>query len=150
MRKLLSFLGLVMTITLYGQSTNHGKIRITIASEKSAVLENATVELIKTKDSSLVKVAITHKNGIAEFEKIPFGSYLLKASMVNYAVQYSAPLELSAVQSDINSPTLSLQPQAAQLAGVTVTGKKPFIQKLSDRLIVNVENSIVNYRLHHI
>ena len=83
-------------------------------------------------------------NGFAEFEKIAFGSYLLKASMINYAVQYSSPLELSASVSDVTVPTLSLQPQATQLAGVTVTGKKPFIQKLNDRLIVNVENSIVN------
>ena len=41
--------------------------------KKPVALENATVELIKAKDSSLVKVAITDKNGIAEFEKISFG-----------------------------------------------------------------------------
>ena len=144
MRKLLFFLSIVATITSYSQSTNHGKIRIAITNEKSAALENATIELLKAMDSSLVKVAITDKNGVADFEKISFGSYLLKASMVNYSVQYSSPVELSASQSDISMSTLSLQPQPAQLAGVTVTGKKPFIQKLSDRLIVNVENSIVN------
>ena len=94
MRKLLFFLGIVVTATSYAQSTNHGKIRIAITNEKSTVMENATVELIKTRDSSLVKVAITDKNGVAEFEKISFGSYLLKASMVNYAVQYSSPVEL--------------------------------------------------------
>lgn len=144
MRKLFFFLGIVITTTAYTQSTNHGKIRVSVTNEKLAIVENATVELIKAKDSSLVKVAITDNKGVAEFEKISYGFYLLKASMVNYAVQYSSSIELSASQPDITLSTLSLQPQPAQLAGVTVTGKKPFIQKLSDRLVVNVENSIVN------
>lgn len=37
-----------------------------------------------------------------------------------------------------------LQPATSQLGGVTVTARKPFIQKLSDRIVVNVENSNVS------
>ncbi|MGZ8509548.1 MAG: outer membrane beta-barrel protein [Chitinophagaceae bacterium] len=135
---------LMSTAALNAQSPGQGKIKIAITNEKASVLENATVELLKVKDSSLVKVAITDSKGIAEFEKIPFGSYLVKASNVNYSTQYSPVTELSALQPDISLTGLSLQPQATQLSGVTVTSKKPFIQKLSDRLVVNVENSIVN------
>ncbi|MGZ5219176.1 MAG: TonB-dependent receptor, partial [Chitinophagaceae bacterium] len=135
---------LISTAALNAQSPGQGKIKIAITNEKASVLENATVELLKVKDSSLVKVAITDSKGIAEFEKIPFGSYLVKASNVNYSTQYSPVTELSALQPDISLTGLSLQPQATQLSGVTVTSKKPFIQKLSDRLVVNVENSIVN------
>src|SRR5436190_13752457 len=136
--------GILIAILSSAQSPGRGEIKITVTNEKAIALENATVELIKAKDSSLVKIAITDKTGLAEFEKIPFGSYLLKATMVNYGTQYSAMAELTDSQPDLNLPTLSLQPQPTQLGGVTVTGKKPFIQKLSDRLIVNVENSIVN------
>ena len=141
---LLFVLNILLTIALSAQSSGRGKIKITVINEKAIALENATVELIKSKDSSLVKVAITDKDGLAEFEKIPFGWYLLKATMVNFGTQYSAVVEISESQADINLPKLSLQPQGTQLGGVTVTGKKPFIQKLADRLIVNVENSIVN------
>ena len=137
-------LSIVLTTTANAQFSDHGKIKVVIINEKVATLENATVELLKAKDSSLIKVAITDSKGIAEFEKIPFGSYLLKASVVNYSIQYSPVIQLSASQPDISLSNLTLQPQATQLGGVTVTSKKPFIQKLSDRLIVNVENSIVN------
>lgn len=145
MRKLLFLFSVIASLAAYGQSaTDRGVIKAIITNERSEALENATVELLKAIDSSLVKVAITDKNGTAEFEKIIYGSYLLRASMVNYAPLYSQLIELSAEQPGITIPQLSLQPQAAQLGGVTVTSKKPFIQKLSDRLVVNVENSIVN------
>lgn len=134
----------LLTILSFAQPVNSGKIKVIIVNDKAVALENATVELLKMKDSSLVKAAISDANGIAEFEKIPFGYYLIKTSIVNYAAQYSAIVELSPSKTSIDDIKLSLQPQSTQLGGVTVTGRKPFIQKLNDRLIVNVENSIVN------
>jgi iron complex outermembrane recepter protein len=134
----------LLTILSFAQPVNSGKIKVIIVNDKTVALENATVELLKMKDSSLVKAAISDANGIAEFEKIPFGSYLIKTSIVNYAAQYSPIVELSPSKTSIDDIKLSLQPQSTQLGGVTVTGRKPFIQKLNDRLIVNVENSIVN------
>src|SRR5688572_25031296 len=107
----LIFLSIVLTTTANAQS-DHGKIKIAIVNEKADALENATVELLKAKDSSLVKVAITDRKGLAEFEKIPFGSYMLKASMVNYSIQYSPVIQLSALQPDISFSNLTLQPQA--------------------------------------
>src|SRR5690606_31545666 len=41
-------------------------------------------------------------------------------------------------------PNINLQRQAKQIEGVTVKSEKPFIQKLTDRIVVNVENSIVS------
>ena len=144
MRSALLFVpAILFSILSTAQSTGRGKIKITITNEKAIAMENATVELIKAEDSSLVKVAITDKDGVAEFEKISFGSYLLKATMVNYGSQYSSLAELSESRADLILQPLTLEPQTTQLAAVTITGKKPFIQKLSDRLIVNVENSIV-------
>src|SRR5205085_12079710 len=58
--------------------------------------------------------------------------------------EYSSPFSLSAEQATITLPTITLLPKTSQLGGVTVTGRKPFIQKLSDRIVVNVENSIVS------
>ena len=141
--KLLCFLWFILSVTVNAQTTHPGKLKVTISNEKDLPFENVTVELLKAKDSSLVKAALTDHNGVAEFEKIPVGPYLVRASMVNYGLQYAA-IELNESNGDINSTKLSLSPQATQLGAVTVTGKKPFIQKLNDRLVVNVENSIVN------
>ncbi|WP_276502427.1 outer membrane beta-barrel protein [Terrimonas pollutisoli] len=141
--RLLIILSFVLSVTAKAQSTNSGTIKVSIFNEKESPFENVTVALLKAKDSSLVKVALTDNKGVAEFEKIVPGSYLVKASMVNYGLQY-APVELNELNREINLTKLSLSPQATQLGAVTVTGKKPFIQKLNDRLIVNVENSIVS------
>ena len=48
-------------------------------------------------------------------------------------------------QEKIELPAIKLQnATAGQLQAITVVGTKPFIQKLSDRIVVNVDNSIVN------
>lgn len=121
-----------------------GKISVTILSDQQVLLENATVELLKVKDSSLMKVALSDKSGVAEFENIPFGGYLLKASMSGRAIQYTSSFVLSSDQSQVTVSKILLQPDTKQLNNVTVTARKPFIQKLSDRIVVNVENSIVS------
>lgn len=141
MQKLCLFV-IVLVATLSVQA-QRGKLKVTVANDQAG-LENATVEILKKKDSSLVKAGITDKNGLAELENIRFGDYLLKVTMVNYDPHYSTSFTLSAEQSDLALPKIVLQPRAAQLGGVTVTGRKPFIQKLSDRIVVNVENSIIS------
>lgn len=101
--------------------------------------------MLKAKDSSLAKAAIADKAGIAELENIPFGTYLLRVTLVNHARQLAGPVTLSVEQSSINLPAIILTPAAAnQMKEVTVTARKPFIQKLSDRIVVNVDNSVVN------
>src|SRR5688572_1619496 len=140
---LLFILSLLVSFLVAAQAPGAGKIKIAVTGDNNIALENATVELLKAKDSSLVKTDITDGKGIGEFEKIAYGAYLIKVTMINYAVQYSPIIELSATQTTVDSK-LSLQQQTTQLGGVTVTGKKPFIQKRPDRLVVNVDNSIVN------
>ena len=139
-------LGLCIAI-LFGILTaqaQRGSVKVTIVNDQQAALENATVEVVKAKDSSLVKAGITDKNGSAELENIRFGDYLLKVTMVNYNMRYSSSFTLSAEQTVATLPNIILSPRTGQLGGVTVTAKKPFIQKLSDRIVVNVENSIVS------
>ncbi len=135
---------LLLKTMVIAQSAKQGTIQITVTGEKALILENASVELLKAKDSSLVKIALTGNNGLAEFENIPFGHYLFKATMVGFDLKYSNIFELNLAQPELKLQTLSLSPASRQLGGVTVTGKKPFIQKLSDRIVVNVDNSIVN------
>ena len=91
----------------------------------------------------MVKAAITDKTGLAELENIRLGDYLLRVTMVNFNT-YFTTFSLTQEQPDVQLPKITLQPRAAQMGEVTVTSRKPFIQRLSDRLVVNVENSIVS------
>ncbi len=143
MRKLIVLVVLFIGNYLNAQNSK-GKISLQVVNDKQSPVENATVTLIKSGDSSLVKIAITDKRGTAEFENILFGSYLIKSQSVSYSTAFTTLIELNAEYSDIQLPALVMVAATAELAGVTVAAKKPFIQKLSDRIVVNVENSIVS------
>ncbi|HXL57630.1 MAG TPA: carboxypeptidase-like regulatory domain-containing protein, partial [Chitinophagaceae bacterium] len=60
--------GLFFCANAHAQQT--GKISGFIKSSDNKVIEAATVTLLKTKDTSIVKIAVTDKTGLFEFEKI--------------------------------------------------------------------------------
>lgn len=143
--KLLLFTAIFLTaFTANAQSVSKGNISVTIKNESQSPIENATVELLKEKDSSLVKAAISNSSGFASFENIAFGKYLVRASSVNHVTKYTAPIDLSNANESSNAFSLALGSKKGNLKEVVVEGKKPFIQKLSDRIVVNVDNSIIN------
>jgi len=144
MKPIITLLLITCSLSAAAQENSRGKITTTILNNQQLPVENTTVELRKAKDSALVKVAVTDKTGLAEFENIRYGDYLIKASIVNYKTQYSTVFSLSASQNIVKVPSMLIQPGATELAGVTVSSRKPFIQKLSDRIVVNVENSIMS------
>ncbi|MEO8109821.1 MAG: TonB-dependent receptor [Ginsengibacter sp.] len=139
---LLAFL--FTAVTAGAQSVNETIVSVIIKNESQAPIENATVELLRSKDSSLVKAAITNNKGIADFDKIPLGSYIIKASAVNHSNKHSASFDISNSDLTIEVPSIVLNTKSNNLKEVVVEGKKPFIQKLSDRIVVNVDNSIIN------
>ena len=128
-------------ITADAQTSERGKISVKVLQQTSAA-ESATVELLRAKDSGLVKTSITDRTGIAEFENVKYGSYLVKVTMVNFTRQFSSVFSLD--QSTIEVPSITLQRASTDLREVTVSARKPFIQKLTDRIVVNVDNSVVN------
>ena len=124
--------------------TAKGKAAVTVVNAQKAPVEGATVELLGSNDSALVKTAVTDKAGVAEFESLLPATYLLRISAVGLAATYSDGFEVKEGETT-TVPTVSMAAKTNnQLQGVTVSTRKPFIQRLNDRLIVNVENSVVN------
>ncbi|MEP6597505.1 MAG: SpaA isopeptide-forming pilin-related protein, partial [Ginsengibacter sp.] len=137
--KLIIFTVLFLTsITAKAQSENTGSISVIIKDDTQHPIENATVELLKSKDSSLVKVAVSNNEGIADFDNIVFGTYIIKASSVNLVTKYSAPYDLSNSVLTAGVQSIVLSSKSTNLKEVIVEGKKPFILKFSDRIVVNV------------
>ncbi|HEX8333942.1 MAG TPA: TonB-dependent receptor, partial [Segetibacter sp.] len=136
-------IALLIGHTSYSQQTKQGKVSVIVLNEAGTPLEGATAELLRGKDSAIAKSSITDKSGLAEFQRIAAGSYKVRVTMVNFSSYVS---EAFAVNNDvITLPTLSLKVKAGtNLKDVTVTARKPFIQKLIDRIVVNVDNSIVS------
>jgi len=135
---------LIACYIVSAQTTERGKISGKVTDEQQKPIEGATAELLRTKDSSLVKVAISNKSGLIEFENIRFGSYFIKTTYVNHERSFSSIIDLSATNSAVTVNDIILKHAAKELQTVQVTGRKPFIQQMTDRIVVNVENSVIN------
>ncbi|MBS1512648.1 MAG: TonB-dependent receptor [Bacteroidetes bacterium] len=126
------------------QTNTSGKVTGSIKDGgQQKIIDAASVSLLKAKDSGLVKVAITDKDGNFVIENVKEGSYLVLATSVGHMKTYSNTFTVSASQPEVNVGVLQLIPAEKSLAGVTVTSsKKPFIERKADKTVLNVESSI--------
>lgn len=121
-----------------------GSITATIESTVNGPVEHATVELLKADDSTLVKTALSAGDGSLEIPSVPAGKYLVRITALNFGAAYTATFDIRQGET-IRLGRLSLQPiEPGKLQNVVVAANKPFIQRLNDRLVVNVESSLIN------
>ena len=127
------------------QTNNSGKITGSIKDGgNQKIIDAASVSLLKAKDSSLVKVAVTDKEGGFTIENVTAGNYLLLATSVGHAKTYSKQFTISSAEQNVQVGVLQLVPVDKSLKEVTVVSKKPFIERKADRTVLNVESSISN------
>ena len=86
MKKLLTMLvAASFTFGAQAQQTG-GKISGTIKDGgNQAVIDAASISLLRSKDSSLVKTSLTDKAGNFSFENIKDGQYLVMATSIGHA-----------------------------------------------------------------
>jgi iron complex outermembrane receptor protein len=121
-----------------------GKVSGVITDADAQAIESATASLQRAKDSSLVKVAVSDKYGLFEFENLPEGEYFVIVTAVGYTKTSSKRFTVAAT-SIYKIPSFQLQKAAGKTLGaVTVTGKRPLIENKIDRMVVNVEAAPTN------
>ncbi|WP_276500123.1 TonB-dependent receptor domain-containing protein [Terrimonas pollutisoli] len=134
------FISLFISSGLYSQLLQ-GKV----TSSNGESLSNANVLLLNSRDSSLLKGAVSGKAGNYKFQNIRPGTYLLSASMSGYQTAYSrAPVIVGENEIAVTIPVLNLSENVKQLGEVKVMATRPFIVQEIDRTVVNVANSIVS------
>ncbi|MCW3105892.1 MAG: hypothetical protein JWQ09_398 [Segetibacter sp.] len=121
-----------------------GKVTGSAKSADEKAIEGATVSLLKAKDSSLAKVALSDKSGNFEMEKINEGKYVVKITAVGYAASFSKTFEITEGNSTIALNTISLLILNKQLGNVQVTTTRPLIENKIDKTVVNVEASVTS------
>ncbi len=119
----------------------NGSISGSINGTDNKSVESATVLLLKGKDSSVSKTAITDQQGQFHMEKILYGKYFIAITAQGHAPYKSSLLVLDSTNHILVLPVIVLAPAAKNLQAVTVTAQKPFIERKIDRLIVNVAAS---------
>lgn len=131
--------------SLFAQNTLAKGVKGRVEAQKP--VEAATVSLLNAKDSSIVKTAVTDKNGEFEISLAKDGNFLVSIQAIGYNNYYSEGFAVNASHEVYTLKTAQLVAQSQQLGGVTVTTKKPFIEQKIDKTVVNVDASPTNVGL---
>ncbi|MBD2701837.1 TonB-dependent receptor [Spirosoma sp. BT702] len=134
---------LLSLTTAFGQVLTRGTVHGNVGTVAGKPLEFATLMLLKAKDSTLVKGAISDIDGKYSFENVGAGQYLVAGQQVSYRKTYSPPFTIDEAHPAFELSPLSLTEESKTLNEVKVIAQKPFIEQQVDRTVVNVENSIV-------
>ncbi|WP_207434575.1 TonB-dependent receptor [Sabulibacter ruber] len=132
--------GLLCSSRAFGQFSVSGRVE-EAAGEPTPF---ANVLLLNATDSALVKGVLAGDNGTYLIENIKPGKYLLAASMVGSGKTFSPAFTVPEAPSGKKVIHLVLPGGSTQLKEVQVVGQKPLFEQQLDRLVVNVQGSIVS------
>ncbi|MFI8377771.1 outer membrane beta-barrel protein [Leeuwenhoekiella sp. NPDC079379] len=138
MRNTILFYILLAPLALIAQDYN---ISSKVIDSKKKPISFANVLLLKAADSSFVKGTVSEDDGSCKFTDLEIDRYLIKVSFVGYKDFYSSPIDLN---NSVVLPSFILEDSAEFLGEVTVTAKRPVIQRKIDRLVFNVENTAIS------
>lgn len=125
---------------ILAQSTIHG----TIADSSGNPIKDASVLLLKSSDSSLVKGTLSDEVGKYTFVNIPNGAYLVSASFTGKQQVFSKVFEINQDKIKKDMGIISLRNADIALKAVTVAARKPMFEQKIDRMVINVKNSITD------
>jgi iron complex outermembrane recepter protein len=119
---------------------NAQKISGTAKDEAGNPVAGATISVLKAKDSSVAKLAVSSQDGTYAINGLAHGSYFVKASYVGHKTTTTKTFAVA--DADVAVPELKLLKAATGLQGVTVTASKPIVEVKADKTILNVEGTI--------
>ncbi|MFT3912010.1 MAG: TonB-dependent receptor [Ferruginibacter sp.] len=144
MKKFLTTLALA-SFSFCGFAQSGGKISGNIKDGgNQKIIDAATISLLRSKDSSLVKTSLTDKDGNFLFENVKNGGYIVLATSIGHSKVYSKAITIDSANTFAQTETLQLVPISKNLGEVTVTSKKQFIERKLDKTIINPDALITN------
>lgn len=129
---------------LWSQEMKSTSIYGFVKDSSNQAVEVATISLFRAADSVFVKAELSDADGKFEFIEIPAGTYYLIVSLLGFQDYRSDHFTYAGGTSQFNLGDIQLSSAGLQLDEVSVIAQKPFIERRSDRLIVNVEGSILS------
>lgn len=134
----LLFIALIFAATWTHAQTY--KISGKVVNTTNQIIPFANILLLKSADSTFVKGTSADENGTFLLEEVNSGLYLLQAS---YVGRGSKPQALD-IKADVKLGALVIPTNVEELDEVVVTAKRPTLQRLPDRLVFKVENTVVS------
>jgi iron complex outermembrane recepter protein len=124
-----TFFALFFSAYVSGQSVN-----IRVKDGQNQTLIGATVHITNADDSSRVST-ITNQNGVAAFQTVRPGLYVVNVSYIGFR-----PLEKSVrIRDGQNNFEYELEDDVVSLGEVTVTARRPLIRQEDDKMIIDPE-----------
>ncbi len=111
-----------------------------VRDERNEVIPFASVFLLRTTDSTLVKGTSADEQGMFTIQDITPNLYFLRAS---YIGRTSASLAID-IAKDTKIGALIIEQKAEELNEVIVTANRPQVERKVDRLVFNVENTVLS------
>lgn len=105
-------------------------------------LAGANVVLLLADTNVLVKAVLADNNGAFLIENVPDGQYALKTSLLGFD-DYTSE-KITVVGSNVVIPAIVMAVKSTTLQEANVRAQKPLIEVHPDKLVMNVENSIVS------
>ncbi|GAA4329105.1 TonB-dependent receptor domain-containing protein [Flaviaesturariibacter amylovorans] len=139
MKQLLTLLA--ATVAISAQAQTGARIAGTVKDSEGKPMAAATVSLLRVKDSSLAKLAVSDKNGHYEFTGIKEGRYLLSITSVGHDKLIVPAFDAN---TSVDVPVATLSRTSTAMAGVTVQSRKPLVEARLDKMVVNVDASPTN------
>ncbi|MBL7719494.1 MAG: outer membrane beta-barrel protein [Flavipsychrobacter sp.] len=139
-RQIIAVLVTLLTTSLAIARTGDVKGKVTDMSNQP--LEGVNVVVLTDSNKKLAKAELTDAQGSFTIAGIADGIYVVKATLLGYEPYSTGQVVVSG--GEVVLPVMVMQQKSGSLKEVTVQALKPLIEVRADKIVVNVENSIVN------
>ncbi|RQP07597.1 MAG: carboxypeptidase regulatory-like domain-containing protein, partial [Parapedobacter sp.] len=128
---------LLLTVSVYTKVyAQEVTLRGAVVDERNAPLDLATVNLLRAKDSTVLKTAFPDASGNYVFVNVTPGEYRVSAVLVGYADAVSQVVKITAAAGTQDLGVLLLKSTNTVLAEVAVTApQRPLVERKPDMLV---------------
>lgn len=135
---ILLFVGCIFSS--FGQSKDYGKIKGIVMNKDQQPIANVTITL-QTTNGKIVRFGLSDSAGLFLLDSLPIEKYMIEINMVGHRNYHSDSFSVvSNVEINLN---IELQDSTNKLSDVTVASKKRLFEMQPDKMVMNVENSIL-------
>ncbi len=132
---------LLMLSLSFSSKASTGSISGKVVDDKGKAVF-ANVILLRGADSTVVKTDITNDKGEYNITPVADGNYILKVMSLGFNNYTSGTLTINGSKKEM--PTIKLTQIGTELKEVGITVQKPFLEVRADKIVVNVDNSIIS------
>jgi len=132
---------ILLSIALASPMLAQKTVQGSLLDRNSKPLAFASVALLSARDSSLIKGSVASAEGQFRFDQVKPGQYRISVTMVGFQPTKSAVITVA--DSPVVVPALMLNETTHQLNEVAVSAQKPLFEQQIDRMVINVQSSIM-------